>query len=267
MISAALVASATVMTEKPSFSATGQLWGNPLYCWDYHRETGYAWWLSRLAHCFRLYDVTRIDHFRGFDEYYSVPYGSETAIGGHWEQGPGLDLFRRVEEALGWHEVIAEDLGYVTDSVRELVRDSGFPGMKVLEFAFDARDTGSANDYLPHNYPENCVAYTGTHDNETLTGWLRSITPKERQAVRDYLCDSRTPQKELYRPLIALAMRSAARTCVIPMQDYMGLDNRSRMNRPSTVGINWLWRLRQEDLSPELREEIRRCTARYGRSC
>ena len=111
------------------------------------------------------------------------------------------------------------------------------------------------------------MAYTGTHDNETLTGWLRSITPKERQAVRDYLCDSRTPQKELYRPLIALAMRSAARTCVIPMQDYMGLDNRSRMNRPSTVGTNWLWRLRQEDLSPELQEEIRRCTARYGRSC
>ncbi len=261
------VPSAVAGCPPDGFSATGQLWGNPLYCWDYHRETGYAWWLSRLAHCFRLYDVTRIDHFRGFDEYYSVPYGSETAIGGHWEQGPGLDLFRRVEEALGWHEVIAEDLGYVTDSVRELVRDSGFPGMKVLEFAFDARDTGSANDYLPHNYPENCVAYTGTHDNETLTGWLRSITPKERQAVRDYLCDSRTPQKELYRPLIALAMRSAARTCVIPMQDYMGLDNRSRMNRPSTVGINWLWRLRQEDLSPELREEIRRCTARYGRSC
>lgn len=247
------------------FSATGQLWGNPLYRWDYHRETGYAWWISRLRHCFRLYDVTRIDHFRGFDEYYSVPYGSETAIGGHWERGPGVELFRRVEEALGWHEVIAEDLGYVTDSVRRLVRESGFPGMKVLEFAFDSRDTGSANDYLPHNYPENSVAYTGTHDNETLTGWLHSITPEEREAVRAYLCDSRTPQKELYRPLIALVMRSGAKACVIPMQDYLGLDNRCRMNKPSTVGTNWLWRLEEGDLTPELQEEIRRTAERYGR--
>ena len=247
------------------FSATGQLWGNPLYRWDYHRETGYAWWISRLRHCFQLYDVTRIDHFRGFDEYYSVPYGNDTAIGGHWEQGPGVELFRRVEEALGWHEVIAEDLGYVTDSVRRLVRESGFPGMKVLEFAFDSRDTGSANDYLPHNYPENSVAYTGTHDNETLTGWLHSITPEEREAVRAYLCDSRTPQKELYRPLIALVMRSGAKACVIPMQDYLGLDNRCRMNKPSTVGTNWLWRLEEGDLTPELQEEIRRTAERYGR--
>lgn len=247
------------------FSATGQLWGNPLYRWDYHRQTGYAWWISRLRHCFRLYDVTRIDHFRGFDEYYSVPYGSETAIGGHWERGPGVELFRRVEEALGWHEVIAEDLGYVTDSVRRLVRESGFPGMKVLEFAFDSRDTGSANDYLPHNYPENSVAYTGTHDNETLTGWLHSITPEEREAVRAYLCDSRTPQRELYRPLIALVMRSGAKACVIPMQDYLGLDNRCRMNKPSTVGTNWLWRLEEGDLTPELQEEIRRTAERYGR--
>ena len=249
------------------FSATGQLWGNPLYRWEYHRKTGYAWWLSRLSHCFRLYDVTRIDHFRGFDEYYSVPYGNDTAIGGHWEQGPGMDLFRRAEEILGRHEVIAEDLGYVTDSVRQPVRDSGFPGMKVLEFAFDARDTGSANDYLPHNYSENCVAYTGTHDNETLTGWLHSITPEERQAVRDYLCDNRTPQRELYRPLIALVMRSAARICVIPMQDYLGLNNRCRMNRPSTVGTNWLWRLQSDVLTPALQEEIRRFTVRYGRAC
>ena len=247
------------------FSATGQLWGNPLYRWDYHRETGYAWWISRLRHCFQLYDVTRIDHFRGFDEYYSVPYGNDTAIGGHWEQGPGVELFRRVEEALGWHEVIAEDLGYVTDSVRRLVRESGFPGMKVLEFAFDSRDTGSANDYLPHNYPENSVAYTGTHDNETLTGWLYSITPEEREAVRAYLCDSRTPQRELYRPLIALVMRSGAKACVIPMQDYLGLDNRCRMNKPSTVGTNWLWRLEEGDLTPELQEEIRRTAERYGR--
>ena len=248
------------------FSATGQLWGNPLYRWDYHRETGYAWWLSRLRHCFRLYDVTRIDHFRGFDEYYAVPRGEDTAVNGRWEKGPGVELFRRVEEVLGWHEVIAEDLGYVTDSVRQLVRESGFPGMKVLEFAFDARDTGSASDYLPHNYPENCVAYTGTHDNETLTGWLHSITPEERQSVRDYLCDSRTPQRELYRPLIALVMRSAAKACVVPMQDYLGLDNRCRMNKPSTVGTNWIWRLTDDDLTPELREDLRQTAQRYGRA-
>lgn len=247
------------------FSAAGQLWGNPLYRWEYHKETGYRWWLSRLRHCFRLYDVTRIDHFRGFDEYYSVPYGSADATHGHWEKGPGLELFRRVEEVLGWHEVIAEDLGYVTDSVRQLVRESGFPGMKVLEFAFDSRDTGSANDYLPHNYPENSVAYTGTHDNETLAGWFESITDAERQSVREYLCDSCTAEKDLHLPLIALVMRSAAKNCVIPLQDYLGLDNRGRINKPSTVGTNWLWRVTEDCLSPELQTTIRQFTARYGR--
>ena len=141
------------------FSADGQLWGNPLYRWDYHRSTGYSWWLSRLWYCFRLYDVTRIDHFRGFDEYFAIPYGDKNALGGHWEKGPGIELFRCIEQNLGWHEIIAEDLGYVTDSVRNLVRECGFPGMKVLEFAFDSRDSGSANDYLPHNYPENSGLY------------------------------------------------------------------------------------------------------------
>ena len=247
------------------FSPTGQLWGNPLYRWERHRETGYAWWTARLRHCFQLYDVTRIDHFRGFDSYYSIPYGDTDASGGHWEQGPGIGLFRQAEQALGRHEVIAEDLGYVTDSVRELVRASGFPSMKVLEFAFDSRDTGSANDYLPHNYPENCVAYTGTHDNETLTGWLGSITPEERQRVRDYLSDQYTPQGQLYRPLIALVMRSRARTCIVPMQDYLGLDNRSRMNRPSTIGANWAWRTQETDLTPGLQMEIRGIAARFGR--
>ena len=247
------------------FSATGQLWGNPLYRWEYHRQTGYDWWLTRLRHCFRLYDVTRIDHFRGFDEYYSIPYGAESAIGGHWEKGPGIELFRRVEEVLGWHEVIAEDLGYVTDSVRQLVRDSGFPGMKVLEFAFDSRDSGSANDYLPHNYPENSVVYTGTHDNETITGWFDSISKEEQQAAREYLCDQRTPKKWLYKPFIALVMRSCAKYCVIPMQDYLGLGNNCRMNKPSTVGTNWRWRLREGELTEELQQEILAVTKRYGR--
>ncbi|MBQ9109900.1 MAG: 4-alpha-glucanotransferase, partial [Oscillospiraceae bacterium] len=153
------------------FAAEGQLWGNPLYDWEYHKETGFKWWIERLRQCFAMYDVVRIDHFRGFDEYYAIPYGDKTAKNGHWEQGPGMELFHAVEAALGKREVIAEDLGFMTDSVRQLVKDSGFPNMKVLEFAFDSRDTGSRNDYLPHNYNENCVAYTGTHDNQTITAW------------------------------------------------------------------------------------------------
>lgn len=247
------------------FSATGQLWGNPLYRWDYHCQTGYSWWLSRLWYCYQLYDVTRIDHFRGFDEYYAIPYGEDSAVNGHWEKGPGIGLFRCVEANLGWHETIAEDLGYVTDSVRQLVHESGFPGMKVLEFAFDSRDSGSANDYLPHNYIENCVAYTGTHDNETLVGWFNSITKEEQALARKYLCDQHTPKKQLYKSFIALAMRSGAKTCIIPMQDWLGLDNSCRMNQPSTIGINWRWRLVPGQLTQELAQEILETTKLYGR--
>lgn len=247
------------------FSATGQLWGNPLYRWDYHRQTGYQWWISRLEYCFRLYDVVRIDHFRGFDEYYSIPYGAENAMTGHWEKGPGIELFRRVEQVLGWKEIIAEDLGYVTDSVRQLVRESGFPGMKVLEFAFDSRDSGCANDYLPHNYDKNSAAYTGTHDNETIVGWFSSITKEEREMARDYLCDHHTPIKYLYKSFISLVMRSSSNLCMIPMQDYLGYDNKCRMNKPSTVGENWKWRLTGEELTKELQKEIFEMTRRYGR--
>lgn len=247
------------------FSATGQLWGNPLYRWDYHKSTGYSWWLSRLWYCFNLYNVVRIDHFRGFDEYYAIPYGAESAVTGHWEKGPGIDLFRCVEQNLGWHEVIAEDLGYVTDSVRQLVKDSGFPGMKVLEFAFDSRDSGSASDYLPHNYIENCVAYTGTHDNETIVGWFDSISNEEREMARNYLCDFSTKKKNLYKSFIGLVMRSNAKTCIIPMQDYLGLNNKSRMNQPSTVGTNWRWRLTEEQLNEDLKEDILTITKTFGR--
>lgn len=247
------------------FSATGQLWGNPLYRWDYHRQTGYRWWLSRLWYVYQLYDVTRIDHFRGFDEYYAIPYGEETAVNGRWEKGPGIDLFRCVEENLGWHEVIAEDLGFVTDSVRQLVRDSGFPGMKVLEFAFDSRDSGSASDYLPHNYMENAVVYTGTHDNETLVGWFDSIGKADQTLARDYLCDHATPKKKLYRSFIALAMRSVAKCCIVPIQDYLGLDNSCRINKPSTIGCNWRWRVTEKQLSRALKEYVFQQTLRYGR--
>ena len=246
------------------FSATGQLWGNPLYDWNYHRSTGYEWWVSRLWYCFNMYDVVRIDHFRGFDEYFSIPFGSSTALTGHWEKGPGIELFRRVEECLGWHEVIAEDLGYVTDSVRQMVLDSGFPGMKVLEFAFDSRDSGSANDYLPHNYSENSVAYTGTHDNETIVGWFDMILESEQQMARNYLCDHYTPDNMLYKSFIAAAMRSNAKTCIIPIQDYLGYDNSCRMNKPSTVGTNWRWRLVPGELTDELQKEILANTKLFG---
>ena len=247
------------------FSADGQLWGNPLYRWDYHRSTGYSWWLSRLWYCFRLYDVTRIDHFRGFDEYFAIPYGDKNALGGHWEKGPGIELFRCIEQNLGWHEIIAEDLGYVTDSVRNLVRECGFPGMKVLEFAFDSRDSGSANDYLPHNYPENSVVYTGTHDNETITGWFDSIKDEERVMARAYLSDTRTGKKNLHKQFINLIMRSSSRMCIIPIQDYLGYDNRCRINTPSTIGTNWRWRMKQGVLTEELQKEILFTTKLYGR--
>ena len=176
-----------------------------------------------------------------------------------------MELFRCVEQNLGWHEVIAEDLGYVTDSVRQLVRDSGFSGMKVLEFAFDSRDSGSANDYLPHNYIENAVVYTGTHDNETLIGWLDTISTTDRALARNYLCDYYTPEEELHLPFISLAMSSVAKTCIVPLQDYLGLDNSCRMNKPSTVGTNWRWRVTEEQLNEDLKQEVLRQTRRYGR--
>ena len=248
-----------------AFSATGQLWGNPLYDWKALKKDGYGWWVQRMTHCLELYDVVRIDHFRGFDEYFSIPYGAETAVDGHWEKGPGIELFRAVEQALGKREIIAEDLGYMSDTVRKLVRDSGFPGMKVLEFAFDSRDTGSASDYLPHNYSVNSVAYTGTHDNETLVSWYQTITAAERAMVRDYLYDYATPEEQLYKSMIALVLRSAAATCIIPMQDWLGLDNSARINKPSTVGENWRWRLKKTQLTKKLQKEICRMTTRYGR--
>ena len=170
-----------------------------------------------------------------------------------------------MEQALGKREIIAEDLGYMSETVRKLVRDSGFPGMKVLEFAFDSRDTGSASDYLPHNYPVNSVAYTGTHDNETLVSWYQTITSAECARVRDYLCDYATPEAQLYKSMIALIFRSAAATCIIPMQDWLGLDNSARINKPSTVGENWRWRLKKSQLTPKLQKEICSITTRYGR--
>lgn len=244
------------------FSADGQLWGNPLYRWDYHRQTGYDWWIRRISHCRRLYDVVRIDHFRGFDEYYSIPYGSENAQSGHWEKGPGIELFHAVENRLGKVDIIAEDLGFVTDSVRRLVEESGFPGMKVLEFAFDSRE---ASDYLPHTYTKNCVVYTGTHDNETIAGWFAGLDDEDLALCRDYMNIERKPGEKYHWDFNRLAMFSVADLCIIPIQDYMGLDNRARINKPSTLGCNWKWRLKEGQITPELLEQIRHLTEISGR--
>lgn len=240
-----------------AFSATGQLWGNPLYRWEYHRQTGYQWWCRRLEHCFQLYDVTRIDHFRGFDEYYSIPWGEETAENGHWEKGPGMELFTTLQNRLGPKDIIAEDLGLQTPSVHKLLKDSGYPGMKVLEFAFDpGEDTG----YLPHCYDKNCVVYTGTHDNETLVQWYRGLDRESRRFAEEYLDNKDTPEREKYWDFVRLAMMSAADTCIIPLQDYLGLDKTARINKPSTLGGNWVWRMETGMLPKDVTDKIYRLT-------
>lgn len=249
-----------------AFAADGQIWGNPLYRWDYHRSTGYEWWVSRLWYSFRLYDIVRIDHFRGFDAYFSIPMGAASAKMGHWEPGPGMELFNTVRYRLGSVSVIAEDLGLMTDSVRQLVRDSGYPNMKVLQFAIDPADIGAANDYWPHNYGTNCVVYTGTHDNETVSGWFMDLDAASKGQVRSYLGDYHTPDKQIHHVLIALAMRSVAKDCIIPIQDYLGLDNEARMNKPGTVGFNWRWRVKQGAFTDTLAEEILKLTMATGRA-
>ena len=245
-----------------AFSATGQLWGNPLYNWAYHKTTGYDWWLKRIAYCFDLYDIVRIDHFRGFDEYYSIPYGDETAVNGHWEKGPGMDLFDAVKEKLGELDIIAEDLGFLTESVFQLLKDSGYPGMKVLQFAFDPSED---SDYLTYKYQRNCVVYTGTHDNDTTAGWFEKLSDGDREVALRYMNSFYTPKEEQHWDLIALAMRSTADTCIIPVQDFLGLGSEARINMPSTLGDNWKWRMTKGAFSEELKEKIRRMTKLYGR--
>ena len=249
-----------------AFAADGQVWGNPLYRWDLHKATGYDWWITRMWYSYKLYDVVRIDHFRGFDEYFSIPAGAASAKEGHWEKGPGMELFNAIKAALGEKGVIAEDLGLMTDTVRQLVKDSGFPNMKVLQFAFDEADTGAANDYLPHNYGTNCWVYTGTHDNETIVGWLNGLTKSQRDQVRGYLGNMDTPLKQLYKVVNSIAMMSSAKTCVIPMQDYLGLDNSTRMNTPGTVDSNWAWRLTPGQITDELGQELLAMAMRYARA-
>ena len=212
-----------------------------------------------------MYDSVRIDHFRGFDSYYSVPNGAPNAVNGHWESGPGMELFEALRPITEGRELIAEDLGYVTESVRELVRRSGFGGMKILQFAFDPSDEGFRGEYLPHTYPENSAAYTGTHDNPTLVSYLSSLKGDGKAMLRDYLWDHYTPDEYLSEALIALLMRSPSRLCIIPMQDYLGLDDAARINRPSTAEGNWTWRMSSDVLTDELAYRVRRLSAIGGR--
>ena len=239
-----------------AFAENGQLWGNPLYDWEKHKETGYAWWISRMKHCFTLYDVVRVDHFRGFDEYYSIPYGDENAKRGHWEKGPGMDLFHALRKALGEQAVIAEDLGYVTESVKKLVEDSGFPGMKLLEFAFDSRESG---DYRPDTWTENTVCYTGTHDNQVLKDWFLEIEDADRQMAADYV--GKTVEELLAMDyvdfFIRLTLNSRSNTAIIPYQDYCHKGKEARVNKPSVLGCNWSYRFQKEDFSKEMAEKIR----------
>lgn len=245
-----------------AFSETGQLWGNPLYDWEYHRKTGYDWWLRRIAYCFELYDVVRIDHFRGFDEYYAIPYGDKTAEFGHWEKGPGYDLFKEMKEKLGDKHVIAEDLGFLTKSVIRLLKRTGYPGMKVLQFAFDA--SGESN-YLPHNYDKNCVVYTGTHDNDTTPGWYAEMPANDKKFAKQYLNFKGNKSCELH--FIRAALASVAETAIIPMQDYIGAGSEARINHPSTIGANWKWRMKNTVLSnSELSKEIFEMSRLYGRN-
>ncbi len=243
-----------------SFSATGQLWGNPLYRWEYHKETGYEWWMRRIAYCYRLYDVVRIDHFRGFDEYYFIPYGDETAEFGHWEKGPGYDIFKVMKEKLGKKAVIAEDLGFLTPSVLKLVKKTGYPGMKILQFAFDSREE---SDYLPHNYTNNSVVYTGTHDNDTTMGWYDALNKRDKAFAKRYL--NIKSKKDVHWEFIRAALASVSDTAIIPMQDYLGLGAEARINIPSTLGNNWKWRMSDGQLTDELAGEIRKMTKLYGR--
>ena len=245
-----------------AFSATGQLWGNPLYDWEYSRNTNHEWWIKRIEYSFKLYDVVRIDHFRAFDEYYSIPYGEDTAINGSWKKGPGIELFNTIKEKLGDVDIIAEDLGFLTETVKQLLDDTGYPGMKVLQFAFDSRED---SDYLPHNYTKNCIVYTGTHDNNTIKGWYKEISSEDKQMSVDYINNKYSKEDEIHWDFVCLGMRSVADTCIIPVQDYLGLDSEARINTPSTLGNNWTWRMSKGSLSKDIIEKIRMLTKLYGR--
>lgn len=244
-----------------TFSPTGQLWGNVIYDWEYMKSTGYEWWTSRIKQSLKLYDVLRIDHFRGFESYWQVPYGEKTAENGAWVKGPAMDLFNVIKKKLGNVEVIAEDLGYLTEDTIKFVKETEFPGMRVLQFAFDG---SSNNNYLPHKYITKCVAYTGTHDNDTCLGWYEKTGSKnEIKNAEEYLGLNK---EEGYNwGCIRGIWSSVADVAIAQMQDFLNIGNEGRMNLPSSLGGNWSWRVKGESLNEELMNKIARLNYRYGR--
>jgi 4-alpha-glucanotransferase len=248
------------------FSKDGQLWGNPLYNWKINRRRKYSWWIERMKSAFSMYDIVRIDHFRGFESYWEIPGNAKTARYGRWVKGPGMNLFKAIKSELGDLPIIAEDLGFLTKEVEKLLHDSEYPGMKILEFGFGG---GNENGYLPHNYPENSVAYTGTHDNETVVGWNHNIDHWQREHARNYLRDylgwGEVTDNNIHMAMVEGVMKSKAIFAIIPMQDFLGLDNRARINTPSTLGDNWKWRLKGDELKDDLANYIGDITKRYNR--
>ena len=243
-----------------AFSEDGQRWGNPLYRWDVMAEDDYAWFCRRMSAMCSMYDIVRIDHFRGFAEYCSIPYEDDTAVNGVWIEGPGVALFDAIKRECGKCEIIAEDLGFITPSVRKLLSDCDFPGIKVMQFAFDPSEE---SEYLPHNYEKNCVVYTGTHDNDTIMGWFSDSPTEWTEYAKKYL---RLTKEEGYNwGMIKAAMASCADTCILQMQDLMGLDNKARMNTPSTLGGNWAWRIKGECINSWLSEILYKLTDTYCR--
>ena len=244
-----------------AFSETGQLWGNPIYDWDYLEKTNFEWWVDRIKSSLKLYDTLRIDHFRGFEAYWSVDYGEKTAQNGKWVKGPEMKLFNIIKEKLGDIEIIAEDLGYLTEETLEFKKRTGFPGMKIIQFAFGG---DSSNPYLPHNYEKNCVAYTGTHDNDTIRGWFEVTGSKEeKEKAVEYF---KLTEEEGYNwGVIRGVWSSVANTSIGVMQDFLNLGNEARINKPSTLESNWSWRAKDNVFTNELANKIYRLTKIYGR--
>ena len=245
-----------------AFTADGQLWGNPLFDWEGMKEDGYAWWLRRIGFQFRLFDVLRIDHFRAFDAYYAIPFGDKTARNGKWKPGPGLDFFKTVNKTLGRREIIAEDLGFLTETVRKLLRDTKFPGMKVIQFGFDPVNRDS--EYLPHRFNRNCVVYAGTHDNETIEGWLANTTPAVRGYAKRYF--QLTRREGWAWGVMRGAWGSVADLAVMQMQDLLSIGDEGRINVPSTLGGNWQWRMLPGQADGKLAQRLLRSTQLYNRA-
>jgi 4-alpha-glucanotransferase len=241
------------------FSETGQLWGNPLYNWAYLKENGFSWWIERVKANFVLYDYLRIDHFRGLAAYWAIPFGEKTAINGEWMPAPGRDLLEAIREQLGDLPIIAEDLGVITDDVIELRRDFSFPGMKILQFAFDSDEE---NDFLPHTYPRSCIAYTGTHDNDTTLGWFVASKEQDRQTLREYF---NPDERDISWSFIKLAWSSVADFAIVPLQDILKLGSEARMNIPGTASGNWKWRFKAGSLTDDHALRLKKITKTYGR--